>query len=299
MLLQLLDSFKMTNELSQKMYDALNGKHPNREGVKVASEYISIVSREPMTLSPYSFNTHCPDATNWRERYNPGVTLFDKGVLEAMVLIPEDAGQAKVRRIYWASAAAAGFLTPEYTEEAVSSLIDAYSRKFADSGEIFEKSWMFQPVSCILPNEMQRFAQHRDRIIAGLKSAYFNEESGLKQNAAALDNLAGVTRSMGINHSTDKEFIQAFWKKAMENPNGYLGVGAWKAGAEYLMEKNPQMVSEFEMLRRGVAEHPLSHLLWAIPVNQKAEDREKQRRGNLPTEVYAPIFDAVEKTITQ
>jgi len=294
-------------ELREQIYGALNGNHPNRDGVEVDGEYNGN-PREVKTLNPHSFNIHfkkpCPDAKTVSERCGPGARLSNTNSLEAMVLIPEDAGQATIKRVYWDEGGVhgGGFLTPTYTEEGISSLIDAYARKFSDEGEIFTKSWMINPILNILPNEIKRFGQHRDRIIAGIKNSNFFEKNGYDHNDAGLENLAYFTGEMGIVNATDKEFMNAFWEKIKESPNGYVGTGAWGAVAEYVMQNNPQRVMESDWLKSGVAHCSLPDLLWAIPVNQKGGEKRIQRsrkRGNLSEKIYAPIIETIEKTISQ
>jgi hypothetical protein len=286
-------NFKI-QDLKQQIFEALKGtaKFPKRK-YEVEGKYgddRSTLPEETKSWTVTRYDHHFTEGYKWGQS-------FKRNELEALVLIPEDFGLAKVERVYNSSGAVGGFYTPQYAEEALQAIIDAYSRVFAEEGEIFKKSWWFHPISTMLPDEMKRFAQHRDRIIAGIKNAYFDKKKGYKNNDAALDNLAGVTKKMGINHATDQEFMKVFWDKIKENPNGFVGTGAWGAVAEYIMENNPQMVIEFDGLRRGIAEHSLPEMLWVIPVNQEAETDEIKRRGNLPAEVYVPILKAVEKTI--
>lgn len=283
-------------ELTQQMYEALKGKHPKRD--RQVSNYKLFdwkgnedTQREKEPINIHGFNRHYPN----RLYHNRGTGL-DRDNLEAMILIPEDHGLVEVERVS-AGYGNAGFYTPKYTEEALQALFDAYSRRFVDEGDLYDKDWIVRYLYNILPDEIKRLGQHRDRIVAGIKNSYFcREENTISTSDAEIHNIALMLMKIGLNHASDQEFIAAYWEKAKENPNGYMPKEAWALIADYVMENNPQLVFEFDVLRKGVAQESLASLLALVPFSEAAESVRGKRKLFTP-EVSKPIIEAVERTI--
>ena len=287
---------KIVTILAQQMYEALKGKYLQRE--RQVSNYRLINDRgeediqtEKKPAHIIRFNKYYPD---WSD-HSKSMKL-DRNELEAMLLIPEDHRLVEVERVS-AGYENAGFYIPKYTEEALQALFDAYSKHFADEGDLYDKEWILRSLYYLLPDEIKRFGQHRNQIVAGIKNSYFcRKENTIGTPDAEIHNIAKTLMKIGLNHASDQEFIAAYWEKAKENPNGYMPKEAWALIADYIMENNPQLVLEFDVLRKGVAQESLAGLLALVPYSEAAESVRGKRRMFTP-EVSKPILEAIERTI--
>lgn len=208
------------DNMTQRMYDALNGNHPVREGTMFEAEMVrpfeikygdEIEPDGPVTLDAYEFKHKCwPDSRGY---WHFSGMIYNTALQEAIILIPEDEGHAKIRRVHSPRyMGKSGFFNPEYTEKGLNSLVAAYSMKFAEEGDIYNKAAQFHPLFIILNEDQKKaFSNQRDRIIEGIKSSHYAEDDPHKANKTALDIFARITKEMGIDHKADKEFMQTFW----------------------------------------------------------------------------------------
>jgi len=104
---------KTIQQTTKALYDALSGKYKERTG-EVDGKYIGN-SRKRISRPATSWRNHFPRPEQWGHD-------LTREQLEALVLIPEEERIAEVERVYHGGAAVAGFLTPQYTEEALQYL---------------------------------------------------------------------------------------------------------------------------------------------------------------------------------
>ena len=279
-------------ELTEKIYNALNGEYQER------NQQVEVIDCESgdrtWETRITSCSRHFPKKTGW------GAHL-GREELEALVLIPEEMGAAEVKRVYHSGGAVKGFYTPEYTEEALEAIFAAYAKKFSEPGKLTDKySLIFSP-HAVIPKEMSRFQNHKDKITAGINNSEYRGHRFRHDDEEVHDVLSIRLEQMGFSGAKDTGLVQALWSKSKESTSGFLRGFSWNVFADYLLEHNPEIVTEFDYIRQGLSRRSLSNLLISIPVNPGAEtnDWDRKRRGMPEEKIWRPILEFVDKAIME
>ena len=280
--------------LANKIYTALNGNFPKRE------------NSDPLRkLSSGDYN-----------HYYVGIEPIN---LEPLVRLPVEANQATVEGLPGRH----GEYSIEYTEEGKEALVDAYSRKFSEGGEMWGSSRLLFIPGDIAEGVEPRFLKYKDRIITGLQESYFDVEGDFDHLRAALHNVAVISEKIGIDHARDCDFMQTFWTKIRESPYPRLEGRECNMVVDYVLEPAEMMSIGFEFdglainwstfdgtslegIKREAFRSTLYNILSHTPMrtdidprlNEQAIDSiKRQASSNLPKEVYRPILESVERVM--
>ena len=265
----------MTTEMTEKIYNALNGDYQERD-------WETLMQRR-----------------NFRKGRN--VARFyenERPFLEAMVLIPEDEGLATVEMQEEGCDTECSI--PKYKSHALDAIFAACARKFSEPAKLSDKYRLLFYVNAMMPEEMQRCQNHRDHIIAGINNSKYAEHGFRYDDEAMNANLTCKFEQMGFSGAKDTDVVQALWNKSKESTSGFLDGFSWKFFSNYLLEHNPEIVTSFDYIRKGLANRSLSNLLISVPVNPAAEtnDWDRKRRGMPEEKVWKPILEYIDNAIT-
>jgi hypothetical protein len=223
-------------------------------------------------------------------------------MLEAFVLIPEQAGLAKVDRVINGYFENRGFLHPEYKNEAIEAIYDSASRYFEVAGTLqpntrLDNTRLIRAVMDLTPGERTRFAKfHRERMLNGIRNTQFNSEY---EEETLWANLTYTLQKAGFT-SKDDDFVRAVWEKSKTIPCGYLypDYGAQQILASALVERDANGLMKFDYIRQNIPYANLSQILLTIPVREDVELTGWRASEQYPgREIYVPIVRFIDKTL--
>lgn len=281
--------------LATEIYRALNGKHLlNTAAMTVTGKYIGKTRQEKEVIhNIMTFNCHLPSKNRW------GIKL-DGAALEALVLIPEHRGVARVERAYNGDAAVYGFYTPEYTEVCIEAMLDAMMQYLSESKDVYKFQWTLLLLHKLLgKRNFSKIAlpKYRELIAEGINSMEWKDKAPREQEEK-LNSAFWYILHAKITGKDNPYFLKAIWEKAKTSPSGYMDDLVWEFIGEYLMETAPEITICCNFMKNYIVNLSLKNVLGLVPTNRAGVFREDTRTQYFPSdEERTLILDLIDKAI--
>lgn len=223
---------------------------------------------------------------------------LDRPYLEAIVLIPEDAGVADIKREYIQNydTVITGI---KLSDDALSPLVEAHAKVFSEPGTIQYKNGLLFSFCHLFPGSFQRFKQYRDEVLEGImKMDYETKDGNYGGIDHEIENIAHYLKEMSLDQ--DKEILDAFWEKARDTPRGWLTSSEWIPFVNYIVKNDDEsfraLTNEKEV-RDNLTVTGIARILTQIRINPNECYWTKKHKflDNATGQRMKEIFDQVFK----